>query len=106
LVFLDEPIFNEKIGWRYHGNAPVGDEVLYDADIIKGKCRAICSAMTLDGWLPCIGVKEGYFKEDDFFESSLRRWPGPQGPQREGYAYGGDHTASRAQRVAPLLQYV
>jgi transposase len=24
--------------------------------------------MTLDGWLPCTGVRQGYFKADDFFK--------------------------------------
>lgn len=33
LVFLDELIFNEKTGWRYHGYAPIGDEARLSADI-------------------------------------------------------------------------
>jgi transposase len=68
LVFLDESIFNEKTGWRYHGYAPIGDEARLSADIQRGRTWSICSAMALDGWLPCTGIREGYFKADDFFE--------------------------------------
>ena len=68
LIFLDESIFNEKTGWRHHAYAPIGDEARYDADIRRGRTWSICAAMTLNGWLPCTGVKEGYFSSDNFFE--------------------------------------
>jgi transposase len=67
LVFLDESIFNEKTGWRYHGYAPRGDEAIEeDANISRGRTWSLCTAMSLDGWLPCTGIKEGYYKADDF----------------------------------------
>ena len=68
LIFLDESIFNEKTGWRHHAYAPIGDEARYDADIRRGRTWSICAAMTLNGWLPCTGAKEGYFSSDNFFE--------------------------------------
>ena len=66
LVFLDESIFNEKTGWRYHGYAPTGTMPEINADINRGKTWSICAAMTLDGYLPCTGLKEGYFNTGDF----------------------------------------
>lgn len=68
LVFLDESIFNEKTGWRYHAYAPIGTTPEIDADINRGKTWSICAAMTLDGYLPCTGLKEGYYNTDDFLE--------------------------------------
>jgi hypothetical protein len=67
LVFLDESIFNKKTGWRYYGYAPVGDEATEDnADILRGCTCSICCAILLDGWLPCTGIKEGYFNVETF----------------------------------------
>lgn len=68
LVFIDESIFNEKTGWRYHGYAPIGNDARIQASIQRGSTWSICSAMTIDGWLSCTGIKQGYFKADDFFE--------------------------------------
>ena len=36
------------------------------SDINRGKTWSICAAMTLDRYLPCTGLKEGYFNADDF----------------------------------------
>lgn len=66
LIFLDESIFNEKTGWRHHAYAPIGEEAQYEADIQRGKTWSVCAAMTLDGWLPCTGVKEGYWNSENF----------------------------------------
>lgn len=66
LVFLDESIFNEKTGWRRHAYAPIGDDAEIDADINRGKTWSICAAMTLEGYLACTGIKDGYYSTDDF----------------------------------------
>jgi transposase len=68
LIFLDESIFNEKTGWRHQAYAPIGHEARYDANVRRGRTWSICAAMTLDGWISCTGVKEGYFNSDDFFD--------------------------------------
>jgi len=65
LVFLNESIFNEKTGWRYLAYGPIGSDIRYPADIQRGRTWSICAAMTISGWLPCTGVKEGYFKMPD-----------------------------------------
>ncbi|OCK95769.1 uncharacterized protein K441DRAFT_716901 [Cenococcum geophilum 1.58] len=66
LVFLDESIFNEKTGWRHRGWGPIGEEIRYEADVRRGPIWSILAAMGLDGYLPCIGVREGYFKREEF----------------------------------------
>lgn len=68
LVFVDESIFNEKTGWRHHTYAPIGDEARYRTDIRRGRTWSICAAMTLEGWMPCTGIKEGYWTSEDFIE--------------------------------------
>jgi len=37
LIFLDESIFNEKTGWRYHAYAPTGTAPEIHSDINRGK---------------------------------------------------------------------
>lgn len=64
-VFFDESIFNEKTGWRYRAYGPIGHNIRYPADVSRGRTWSICAAMTIDGWLPCTGVKEGYFGTPD-----------------------------------------
>jgi len=62
LVFFDESIFNEKTGWRYRAYRPVGQDIRYPTDIQRGRTWSICATMTVNGWLPCTRIKEGYFK--------------------------------------------
>ena len=66
LVFLDESIFNEKSGWRHMAYAPIGDEARYQTSIQRGKTWSICAAYTVNGYLPCTAIREGYFKKEDF----------------------------------------
>jgi hypothetical protein len=69
LVFLDESIFNEKTGWRHYAYAPVGHEARYMQDINRGDTYAILPAYTVaHGYLPCTGIKKGYFTREDFIE--------------------------------------
>ncbi|KAF9730160.1 hypothetical protein PMIN01_12093 [Paraphaeosphaeria minitans] len=68
VVFLDESIFNEKTGWRHHAYAPIGEEMRYTQDIKRGKTWAILPAYTVDGYLPCTGIKEGYYSREEFIE--------------------------------------
>src|SRR6267378_1433622 len=65
LVFLDESIFNEKTGWRHMAYAPIGHEARYSASVRRGKTWSILAAMTLEGWLDCTGIKEGYYNREN-----------------------------------------
>jgi len=85
LIFLDESIFNEKTGWRYRGYAPIGHEARYSASVRRGNTWSILAAMTLDGYLPCTGVKEGYYNSVQVLEwlreklfPAIRQQYGPQ----------------------------
>jgi transposase len=66
LIFLDESIFNEKTGWRHQAYAPIGSEARYEADLRRGRTWSICAAMSLNGWLPCTGIRQGYYNRADF----------------------------------------
>src|SRR3954465_5645385 len=68
LVFLDESIFNEKTGWRHHAYAPVGHPARYMQSVKRGDTWAILPAYTIDGYLPCTGVKQGYFNREEFLD--------------------------------------
>ena len=68
LVFLYESIFNEKTGWRYRAYGPIGQDIRHPADVQRGCIWSICAAMTIDGWLPYTGVKEGYFQMPDLLK--------------------------------------
>lgn len=61
LVFIDESIFNEKTGWRRRGRAPLGRPAKVRGNISRGKTWSILPAYTLDGYLPCTGIQQGYF---------------------------------------------
>lgn len=68
LVFIDEAIFNEKSGWRHHAYAPVGHIARYTQNIRRGDTFAILPAYTIHGYLPCTGIKRGYYNHEDFIE--------------------------------------
>lgn len=68
LVFLDESIFNEKTGWRHKAYAPIGFTNRYFQDVRRGKTWAILPAYTVNGYLPCTGIKEGYYNNEEFLE--------------------------------------
>jgi transposase len=69
LCFIDEAIFNKKSGWRHKAYAPVGTPCRYSQDIRRGDTWAILPAYTAQhGYLPCTGVKDGYFNREEFLE--------------------------------------
>ncbi|KAF1977289.1 hypothetical protein BU23DRAFT_453426, partial [Bimuria novae-zelandiae CBS 107.79] len=66
LVFLNKSIFNEKTGWRHKAYRPVGSTSRYTQDITRGKTWAILLAYTINSYLPCTGIKEGYYNYEEF----------------------------------------
>jgi transposase len=69
VVFIDESIFNEKTGWRHRRYTPIGHEARYQEDVRRGKTWSILAALTIDHrYLPCTGIKLGYFKKALFLE--------------------------------------
>ncbi|KAF2462532.1 uncharacterized protein BDR25DRAFT_338227 [Lindgomyces ingoldianus] len=55
-------------GWRHRAYAPVGHEARYMADIKRSSTWAILHAYTINGYLPCMGIKEGYFSREQFID--------------------------------------
>jgi transposase len=68
LIFLDESLFNEKTGWRSRGYAPIGSLARYRANINRGQTYSILPALDIDGYLPCTGIKKGYFNREEFMD--------------------------------------
>ena len=67
LVFLDESIFNKQTDWRHQAYMPIENEAWYDADVRWGWTWSICAAMTINDWLNCTDIKQGYFNADEFY---------------------------------------
>lgn len=65
-MFLDKSIFNKKTGWQHKAYSPIGEPSWYTQDIRRGKTHTILPAYTVDSYLPCTSVKEGYFSYKDF----------------------------------------
>ena len=66
MVFIDESLFNETTGWRHYAYAPIGQPGRYHASRTRGYSWSVLSAYTIDGFLPCTGIKEGWFNGDTF----------------------------------------
>ncbi len=67
LVFVDETLFNETTGWRHQAYAPVGEPARYQASRKRGHSWSVLPAYTIDGYLPCTGIREGWFNGEAFF---------------------------------------
>ena len=67
LVFVDETLFNETTRWRHQAYAPVGEPARYQASRKRGHCWSVLPAYTIDGYLPCTGIREGWFNDEAFF---------------------------------------
>ena len=85
LIFLDECLFKEQTGWRLMAYAAIGDPARWQADNRRGATHSVLAAMTTDGYLPCTGIKRGFFNGDqfvDWLENRLlphcSRYPGPR----------------------------
>jgi len=61
LVFVDETLFNETTGWHHQAYAPVGESARYQVSRKRGHSWSVLSAYTIDDYLPCIGIREGWF---------------------------------------------
>ena len=67
LVFVDETLFNETTGWRHHAYASVGEPARYQASRKRGHCWSVLSTYTIDDYLLCTGIREGWFNDETFF---------------------------------------
>ena len=63
LVFIDESSFNKTTGWRRHAWAAIGQPARYHEDPSRGESWSV-----LPGYLPCTGIRRGYFNAEAFFQ--------------------------------------
>jgi transposase len=68
LVFIDESISNEKTERRTRGYAPFGSPSRYLANINRSQIHSIFPALTVDGFLPYTGIKQGYYSREDLLD--------------------------------------
>ena len=68
LVFLDESIFKQQTGWRCMAYAPIGQPARWCDDLTRGATWSISPAYTVDGYLPCTSIREGYFNQETFLD--------------------------------------
>jgi transposase len=68
LIFIDESLFNKKTRWRSKAYAPIGSPARYIANIDRGSTYSILLIIDIDGYLPCIGIKKGYYSHKDLIE--------------------------------------
>lgn len=73
LVFIDESLFKLQTMWRSIAYAPIGEPARYHADMRRGDTYSILPAYTTDGYLPCTGIKQGYFNKEDFIDWLVNR---------------------------------
>jgi transposase len=66
LVFLDESIFKQQTGWRLMAYGPIGQPARYSDDMTRGETWSILPAYTTEGYLPCTGIRKGFFNGDAF----------------------------------------
>ena len=66
LVFLDESIFKQQTRWRLMAYGPIGQPAQYSDDMTRGDTWSILPAYTTEGYLPCIGIRQGFFNGDAF----------------------------------------
>jgi transposase len=58
-------IFTANVGDLRDSPIGLSDGTVPKLPLQRGRAWSICAAMTINGWLPCTGVKEGYFKTPD-----------------------------------------
>src|SRR6266511_4177711 len=66
MVFLDEVLFNEIIGWRATIWVSIDKTTRYIGDRNRGYSWSLLAGYTVDGYLPCYEVKEGYYNKKKF----------------------------------------
>ncbi len=66
MVFLDESIFKQQTSQRLIAYGPIRSLARYLDDMARGDTQSILLVYTTKGYLPCIGVRRGFFNADAF----------------------------------------
>jgi len=67
LVFVDETLFNETTRWRHQAYASVGESARYQVSRKREHFWSVLSMYTIDDYLSCIDIREGWFNGEAFF---------------------------------------
>jgi transposase len=73
LVFIDESQFKLQTMWRSMAYAPIGDPARYRGDMTRGDSISVLPAYTTAGYLPCTGIKKGYYNKEDIIDWLINR---------------------------------
>ena len=68
LVFLDESLFKAQTGWRCMAYGLIGSNARWHDDMRRGDTWSILPALTVDGYIPCTHIQQGFINQDDFFQ--------------------------------------
>jgi transposase len=68
LVFCDESIFKDQSCWRLTGYGSIGEATRWSQDMTRGITYSILPAYTIDGYLPCTGIKKGFYNNEEFYD--------------------------------------
>ena len=68
LIFVDETLFNASTGWRHRAWAPIRHPARYHADRSRGRSWSVLPTYTTDRYLPCTGIREGWYTGDTFLQ--------------------------------------
>jgi hypothetical protein len=66
MVFIDESLFKQQTGWRLMAYGPIGSPAQYADNMARDNTWSILPAYTVNGYLPCIGIRLGFFNGDAF----------------------------------------
>jgi transposase len=85
LVFFDESLFKLATGWRCMAYGPIGTYIRWQQDIRRGDTYSVLPAYTVDGYLPCTGIKKGYYNGEELYQWVINgllpycnAYPGPR----------------------------
>ena len=66
LVFIDESLFKMQTCWRSMAYSAIGEPARWRDNITRGDTWSILPPYTTDGYLPCTGIRKGYFGTENF----------------------------------------
>jgi transposase len=66
MVFIDESLFKQQTGWRLMAYGLIRSPIRYADDTARGNTWSILPAYTVNGYLPCTGIRLGFFNGDAF----------------------------------------
>ncbi len=67
LVFVDKTLFNETTRWCHQVYVSIGESARYQVSRKREHCWSVLSTCTIDDYLFCTDIREGWFNDETFF---------------------------------------